>query len=166
MPARAANTTLHTYLNDHLSGAYGALQLLDHLIAASADGDERAFYTTLHAEISADKTTLERVLEQSGGEPSSVRQAGGWLIERASRLKLSFDDVSHKALARLEGIEMLSLGVYGKRSLWRALAVAAHPDLRGFDFSALEQRADRQHQQLEARRLQAARQVLGGHGRG
>jgi hypothetical protein len=160
MPAPAVNTALHTYINDHLSGSHAALQLLDHLIANATDAD-RAFFTTLHAEVSADRTTLERVLAQSGGEPSHVRQAGGWLLERAGRLKLAFDDPSQQSLARLEAIEMLSLGVYGKRALWRALAVAARPDLRAFDFPALEQRADHQHQQIEARRLEAARRVLG-----
>ena len=160
MPASSVNAALHTYINDHLSGSAMALQLIDHLIATATHEDERAFLTKLHQEVSDDRDTLERVLAQSGGQTSRVRQAGGMLMERLGRLKLAFDDPSQQSLARLEALEMLTLGVHGKGGLWRALAVAAPPELKNTDFSALERRAIEQHQQIDARRLEAARRVL------
>jgi len=161
MPPNAVNSALHTYLNDHLSGSSAALQLLDHLIDSAAQGDERNFFAGLRAEVDADRNTLEGVLTDSGGQSSSLRKAGGFLMEWIGRLKLTFDDPSHQQLSRLEALEMLALGLNGKRSLWRALAVAGHPDLHGYDFAGLELRAEDQHQRVEARRLEAARRVLG-----
>lgn len=44
---RMAITPLQTYLNDHVAGSRTALELLDFLIDAHADGEARAFFTTL-----------------------------------------------------------------------------------------------------------------------
>ena len=56
------------------------------------------------------------------------------------------------------------MGIEGKRLLWRALAAAAEgtPGLRGTDYGRLEQRAEDQRQRVEAFRLEAAREALGG----
>ena len=165
MPASTVNASLHTYMNDHLSGATMALQLIDHLLATVTHEDERSFLTRLRQEVTDDRHTLETVLTQSGGQTSSVRQAGGVLMERLGRLKLAIDDPSQQSLARLEALEMLTLGIHGKGALWRALAVAARPELQGTDFGALERRASEQHQQIEAHRLETARRVLGRNSR-
>ena len=160
MALPAVNTTLHTYLNDHLSGSSAAIQLLDHLIDTAAHDQERSFFQQLQSEVAADRATLEQLLVQSGGEPSGLRKAGGALMEWLGRLKLAFDDPSHQQLSRLEALEILALGLHGKRGLWRALAVAA-ADPHGLDFTELERRAEDQHQHVEARRLETARRVLG-----
>jgi len=60
---------LHTYLNDHLAGATGALRLLDRMIEKSG-AEEKAFYVGLHGEIEEDRATLVRLLERAGGEVS------------------------------------------------------------------------------------------------
>jgi hypothetical protein len=153
-------TALHTYLIDHLSGASAALQLIDHLIDSSARDEERDFFLGLRTEVDDDRKTLEQVLAASGGQSSPLRRAGGSLMEWIGRLKLTFDDPSHQQLSRLEALEMLALGLHGKRSLWRALAVANPPRLHGHDFAVLERRAEDQHQRIEARRLEAARTVF------
>jgi hypothetical protein len=162
MSTPAVNSALHTYLNNHLSGSSTGIQLIEHLIASAPDDQERAFFQQLHTEITADQQVLEDVLSQSGDEPGTLRKAGGALMEWLGRLKLTLDDVTHQRVARLEALEVLSLGILGKRALWRALAIAGNPALRGHDFSSLERRAEDQHQRVEARRLEAARRVLGG----
>jgi hypothetical protein len=59
-------------------------------------------------------------------------------------------------------LEGLALGIHGKGSLWRALAVAAEaiPSLRNRDYAALEKRALEQHDQVEAKRLEVAREAF------
>jgi hypothetical protein len=49
-------------------------------------------------------------------------------------------------LRQLEIWEALSLGIEGKRLLWRSLAARAEatPDLQGTDYGLLQQRADEQ----------------------
>jgi hypothetical protein len=160
MASNSGNPALHAYLHDHLSGSSAALQLLEHLIDSAAQEEERSFFIQLRMEVNDDRTTLEQLLAESGGEVSQLRKAGGSVMDWLGRLKLTFDDPSHQRLSRLEALEMLALGLHGKRSLWRALAVANPPGLHGHDFAALEQRAEHQHQRVEAKRLEAARRVL------
>ena len=60
----------------------------------------------------------------------------------------------------------MSVGVLGKSSLWRALAVAAPGDarLQAFDFDRLLERAHSQHERLERERLALAPRALGSAG--
>ena len=61
-------------------------------------------------------------------------------------------------VALLEDVEVLSLGIEGKRLLWAALgaAAASHEPLREFDFDALQARAQEQRDRLEPFRLRLA----------
>ena len=69
---------------------------------------------------------------------------------------------SEKA-ARLEEVEVLSLGIEGKRLLWAALAQLSSTDARlsGFPFPELKQRAKSQRDRLERFRLRLANDALG-----
>ena len=49
------------------------------------------------------------------------------------------------------------MGVEGKRALWASLADLGDPRLDGFDFTALAERAQRQHDELEEARRAASR---------
>ncbi len=153
---------LATYLNDHLAGSTAALQLLDHLVETAGTPAERQFFTTIRAEVADDRATLEDLTRRIGDGPSTLRHIGGWLAEKASRLKLMLDDPSGHTLKELEALEMLTLGIHGKRGLWRALGEVSTvvPALAVVDLLRLEERADDQHARVEARRLDAARRVL------
>ena len=91
-----------------------------------------------------------------------MRLAGGWIGEKVTRLKLLLDDPADSGLRRLESLEVLALGILGKRSLWRALAasVEAVPELRDIDLARLEQRAEDQFARVETARLDAARRAF------
>jgi hypothetical protein len=155
------HTALHAYLNDHLAGATGALDLLDRMIRHAGTPDERRMLTELCADVSQDRATLERLLDVSGARTSALRTAGGWMVEKAGRLKLLLDDPGRGSLGHLEQFEMLALGILGKRALWQALLAAHLPEFDDVDFAALETRADEQYQRVEERRIASARRVLG-----
>jgi hypothetical protein len=63
-------------------------------------------------------------------------------------------------------LESLTLGVEGKRSLWRVLQTVAgdHPALASTDLVALLVRADEQHAVLERERVSAGLRALGREG--
>jgi hypothetical protein len=153
-----ATTHLLTYMNDHVAGSRSALELLDHLIDAHPDADSRAFFTTLRADIDADRQALDAAIETLGGGPSRLREAGGWFADRLTRLKLVMDDPAGTGLQYLEALELLALGILGKRSLWRALEVVQPrvAALRGLDLPRLQARAEDQFARVEARRLNTA----------
>ena len=152
-----ATDALVTYLNDHLAGSTAALQLLDHLVEESDPGDSRKFFSTLRAEIAEDRSMLDDLIRRIGDHPSTLRDVGGWLAEKVGRLKLKLDDPAGNSLKELEALEVLVLGIHGKRLLWAALMVVARavPQWADVNFARLEQRAVEQEARVEARRLDA-----------
>jgi hypothetical protein len=158
-----ANEHLATYLNDHLAGSVLALELMEHLEEAHAGTELADFMAALRAEVTADQQELEALMERLEVGESRPRKATAWLAEKVALLKLRLDDSGDGALRLFESLEALSLGIEGKRALWRALAAAAEasPALRGLDFLRLIQSAEQQRNRLEARRLEAAKAALG-----
>ena len=153
---------LATYLNDHLAGSVGALDLLDHLARESDGGEEVSLFRALHQEIAAEQAQLRELLRELGGEESGVRKAAGWVAEKVTRLKLRWDDPGDDGLRRFEALEALALGITGKLSLWRALAAVADgiPALQRLDLALLQRRSEDQYAAVERRRLAAAREAF------
>jgi hypothetical protein len=161
-PRVVATDPFAVYLNDHLAGARAALQLLDRLVESTSVAGVREQLTALHDDIAEDRDVLEDISRRVADGPSAVREAGGWIAEKLSQLKLVIDDPSNGPLRRFEALEVLALGILGKAALWRALsAVAAEvPALAGVDFDDLRRRAEDQHARAEKHRLAAARSAL------
>ena len=63
-----------TYLRDHLAGARGALELLEHLREHTADQEIRIAGDNFHSEIAADREVLEQLTLQLGGGTSIVKE--------------------------------------------------------------------------------------------
>ncbi len=153
---------LATYLNDHLAGSVLALELMEHLERAHADAPIAGFLAELRAEVAADQDELERLIERLDARESLPRQAAAWFAEKIARLKLQLDSRSSGPMGLFEGLEVLSLGIEGKHSLWRALSSIAHeaPPLQGVDYERLLRRAVEQRGQVEAERLAIAGAAL------
>ena len=157
-----ATDALVTYLNDHLAGSTAALQLLDHLVEESDPDESRKFFSTLRAEIAEDRGMLEDLVRRIGDRPSPLRNIGGWLAEKVGRLKLKLDDPLEDSLKDLEALEVLALGIHGKKALWSALTLVAAgvPQWADVNFARLEQRAAEQEERVEVRRLDAVRRLV------
>jgi hypothetical protein len=156
------NTHLATYLNDHLAGATGALELLTHLEEAYADTAVGAALIQLHAEISGERRELEQLMQRLDIAVSVPRKVSGWLGEKLAYVKLQLDDTSNGSMRLFEGLEALALGIRGKWGLWRALAVvsATEPGLQGITYEQLIQQSEDQHRRVEQMRLDAAKAAL------
>jgi hypothetical protein len=160
-----ADEHLGTYLNDHLAGATAALELLDRL-AESYEGSELGrFVAGLRADIEADREELADLVWRLDLGTRRTRQAAAWLAGKAADWKLRLDDRGGGAFRVFEALEALSLGIEGKRLLWRALAALAalaeaEPDLQGLDYGRLIARAEEQRSRVEEARLNAAAAAL------
>jgi hypothetical protein len=152
---------LTAYLQEHAAGAAAAVDLLNHLISSHGGTEDETFFRDLRAEIEEDKTTLDHILAQFRAGESGVLNSMSRASEKLARAKFIFAGHGQGELGRLEAIEMLSLGIEGKHSLWRALEAAEIPELRTFDVPALAARAVQQREGVERRRLIAARGALG-----
>ena len=157
-----ARDHIATYLNDHLAGATGAVELLEHLEKEHAGTEVGRLSAELHAEVEADRQALKSIMERLQVSQSRTRKAAAWLGEKAAELKLRLDDPAGGSLRLFESLEALSLGIEGKKSLWRALAATAEeaPDLKVADYQDLIRRAEDQRGRVEAARLEAARRTL------
>ena len=152
---------LDIYLNDHFAGSVGGVELAQR--AAEQYGSEMgSFFTDLLAQIEQDRSTLEQMMKSVGTEPNPLKQAGAWVMEKVTRLKLSGHVGRAPELNLLLTIETLQMGVGGKLSLWNALKqiTDSNAQLAAFDLDGLIARAESQIAGLETERLKAAKAAL------
>ncbi|HEY1120885.1 MAG TPA: hypothetical protein VGE67_04765, partial [Haloferula sp.] len=113
---------LQRYLNDHLAGSAGAVKLIDNLATRQEDPSEAEFFQMLKRKVEADRDQLRDLLTRVGLEESTALQVAGKLTVGASKLKLKWEGMEPGKLGMLEALEMLALGIKGKRLLWRLMA--------------------------------------------
>jgi hypothetical protein len=147
---------LATYLNDHLAGSTGGVELARRTRASNVDTEFGAPLERLCVDIEADRESLESVMDELGVGRSRIKPALGWLAEKLARLKLNGQLHGYSPLSRVIEFEGLLLGITGKLRLWLLLA-----DLLGeensADFPALIRRAEDQRSKVEDLQLRAAR---------
>ncbi len=150
------------YLNDHLAGSVGALELIEHVREKMEGTDLARFMKELHEDVNADQEILKNLLGRLGHGESTIRKAGAWLAEKVGQARLGLGHRELKGSGLLEALEVLALGITGKQLLWRALGVIteSHPELGTEDFEVLEQRALAQREKVERFRLAAAREAF------
>ena len=152
---------LRTYLNDHLAGSVMAVELAERAARENEGAPIAARLSRVLEEIREDQALVKGLIERVGAGQNPLKKAGAWLVEKAGRWKLGGTDEPGE-LSRLEVLEMLAMGIHGKRALWRALhvVVSRYEELRGLDLGLLERRATEQHDEVEAMRLEAAKAAL------
>ena len=157
---------LYGYLNDHLSGAAAAIRLAERCRAREPLSEIGRVLQGLLIEIEEDRGVLQRVIKSFGGSASPVKRASAVGMERLGSLRMALPVLGPGSgeAARLEEVEVLSLGIEGKRMLWKVLGTLASSDGRlvGFDFAGLEGRAESQRRRLEPSRLELAAVALAG----
>jgi hypothetical protein len=159
-----SDDALGIYLQDHLAGAAGAVELLEALEKRHAGESIAEFAGEIRAEVEEDRGPLEDLAERVGGGSHPVKEAAAWLAEKATRIKIGRGTAGE--LGAFEGLEALALGIWGKRALWRALAVLSTSDsrLQGLDLDRLITRAESQHARVEEFRLRTAPNALRARG--
>jgi hypothetical protein len=158
-PARTESEDLHTYLHDHIAGAQHAVQLFEALKEAHAGTPIGEFADALLGEVSEDLAALKGIAGNAGADRYQFKELAGWLADKLSRLKLA---PLTRSFHTFEALEFLSLGILGKRALWRTLSSVAseHPELQGVNYAALIERADSQYAATEEMRLRVATQAF------
>ena len=149
------------YLNDHLAGSVGAIELLDHLINEQSGQRLEKFLVDLRDDIGRDQEVLRDLIQKLDLGESAVRKAGAWLAEKLGEaMLLAGNEIG--GLGLLQALEVLALGICGKELLWRALQTveANLSQLQGIDLERLEQRAREQFERVEKERLHLARETL------
>ena len=151
---------LDSYLNDHLAGSVGALELIEHWAHLHEGKPLGAFFSDIGTDIRTDQETLRDLMHRLAIDESNVRKAGAWAAEKAGRARLIIAGDDLGSLGLVLTLEGLIMGVTGKKLMWRALAVANLPQLSHYDFKELERRAEQQVERIEIERIRAAQQAF------
>jgi sulfur carrier protein ThiS len=153
---------LGIYLNDHLAGATVGVELVRRARRSNRGTELGRFLDGLQIEVEEDRRTLEDVIRQLGFRPSAAKRAAAVVVERAGRLKPNGQITGYSPLSRVLELEGLTIGVAGKRSLWRNLRDAAGTADRlvGIDLDRLLERAEDQLARIEGHRVEAARRAF------
>jgi hypothetical protein len=152
------NDLLGSYLTDHLAGSVAAIDLIQKLRDDNQGTPLAAFMTELEPEIESDQAVLRDLIERIGEPKNPVKQAGGWVLEKLSRLRFDERFTRSADLSRLLELEMLAVGIEGKLCLWRALRTLAQSraDLADLDYDHLIGTGEQQRQVVEGHRQEAA----------
>lgn len=151
---------LAIYLNDHLAGATGGVELARRARASNSGTSLGEALTEICAEIETDRATLEQVMEALGVRRNSLKVTGAWAAEKLGRLKLNGRLSGYSPLSRMLELELLHIGITGKIQLWQALQETQSARLARFGLPALVERAESQRAIVERLRLDATRQAF------
>jgi hypothetical protein len=161
-PTLMAGKFLRIYLQDHLAGSTGGVELARRTAGANRGTTYGDTLAKLADEIEADRRALEEIMDDLGVGADRAKNLALWAAEKAGRLKLNGQLTGYSPLSRLVECEGLISGINGKLSLWRALLQIA-PDEPRLEADRLGQLLERGQQQLgtvEGLRDRAARDAL------
>lgn len=160
--ATDSDELLAVYLNDHLAGSTGGVELARRLASAErawTGGPELARMAT---EVAEDRAALRRIMSRLGVSPSLPKTWLAWAGERVGRLKPNRRVLGRSPLSRVIEIEVMRLGVEGKLAGWHTLLTVAEtePRLAVDELAGLAARATEQSATLETLRIQAVKEAF------
>lgn len=155
---------LGIYMNDQL-----ALGVAWREVARRAAGENRGSelgeaLEDVASQIAEDVETFEELMGRLGISRDRVKPLLAAVAERVGRLKPNGQLRGYSPLSRFAELELLVMGIEGKKILWETLAkfAALEERLPDVDFDALIERAAGQRQRLEPFREQTGREAFGG----
>jgi hypothetical protein len=148
---------LAIYLQDHLAGSSGGLELAKRAAASNEGTPLGEFLERLAEEIDEDRETLKEVMAELGVGEDRVKNALGWGAEKLGRLKPNGQLTGYSPLSRMVELEGLHVGVSGKLSCWQSLRATFGEEVAGRNLDGLITRATRQLEELAEFRTEAAR---------
>jgi hypothetical protein len=157
-----ADRAMDVYLNDHLGGATLGSDLAEQIRQRHEGEPLGEVMATIAAQIQEDRRALEALMEQMDVSRNPLKQATGWLAEKASQVKFSGVGSGAPDHGAFMALETLTLGVEGKGKMWAALKLVQghYPPLMSVNLDELIERAAAQHATLERERLAAAAPAL------
>jgi hypothetical protein len=153
---------LRIYLQDHLAGSTGGVELARRARGANEGTPYGEPLARLADDIEADRRALESLMDDLGFGADRAKNLVFWAGEKAGRLKFNGQITGYSPLSRMIEVEGLITGVNGKRSLWLTLRELAEtdPDLDAERLARLVERAEQQLETLHDLRSRAGRETF------
>ena len=158
----ADDRSIDVYLNDHLGGATLGTDLAEEIAEMNEGTPLGELMGSLSEEIEQDRQVLVDLMEHLDVSKNPVKQAVGWVAEKAGRAKFTGLSSGDSELGTFLALESLTLGVRGKWCMWRALKEVQgdYEALSSLDLDELMSRADAQFKTLERERSAAGKRAL------
>jgi hypothetical protein len=144
------------YLNDHLAGSTAIVELVRRAAREHEGTELGGFLVRLGADIAQDRQALRQVMDAAGARPDVLKILAAWTAEKVGRLKLNGRLTGRSPLSPFVELEAIEVGVYGKLLLWQVLRDRRPPGAGAVDLDELIRRAQRQLDEGERPRRDAA----------
>lgn len=158
------NAFLGIYLKDQL-----ALGVLWRELARRAERNNRGTelgeaLARVATGIAEDVETFRSIMGRLGVRPNPAKTGAAIAAERLGRLKFNGRLRTYSALSRFLELEILTMGIRGKKQLWTTLRdfTGLSTRLPDLDFDHLIERAERQSAELEPFRSRVGTEAFGG----
>jgi hypothetical protein len=153
---------LRIYMNDHLAIGVGWRELARRAEKANPGTELGSALDRVATELAEDVSTVEGIMERLGLARDPVKPTLAVAGERLGRLKLNGRLRGYSPLSRYLELELLTVGIEGKKTLWAALRdfTSVAERLGDVDFDALIARAEGQRAALDPFRAEAGRDTF------
>jgi hypothetical protein len=159
----AVERRLGIYLNDHLAGSVAMKELVERRLSDDPGGAMSDFLRRFGEELEFEQSIVKTMISHFGGAENPAKKTMAWLAEKIGRFKMNDSLTGYSELSRLEELEFMVVGIRGKLALWTGLeeAAATNARLRSFELGPLREKAQRQMDEAEALRVEAAKRAFG-----
>jgi hypothetical protein len=153
---------LGIYLRDQLAAGIVWRELARRAERNNAGSETGQALARVATGISEDVQTFQAIMRRLGVRPNPLKTALAMTAERIGRLKLNGRLTTYSPLSRFVELEVLVMGIEGKKVLWTTLRDLADLGSRlpEFDFDELIGRAEQQRADLEPLRVRAGREAF------
>jgi hypothetical protein len=148
---------LRIYLNE--AGSALGLAVTRRMARRNRGSDLGQFLEGLVREIEEDRESLLQVMRALGVPRNRAKEGAARAFERVGLLKLNGQIRGYSDLSRVLELEFLRAGVDAKRALWVSLRDTGRSV--PVDLARLIERAERQRDEIEPHRVEAARHAFG-----
>lgn len=121
------------YLNDHLAALVAAIKLLKRVSAAQEDSHLGITLAEFVRVLEREQQIVQRIVDAFDGGLSVVKATMARLSEMASRLTIGGFSTVDGNLDLFQALELLSIGFYGRMSLWQTLDRLNHSAVLGLN---------------------------------
>ena len=155
---------LRVYLNDQLGLGLLWRELARRSRRNNGDTDTGQMLERVASGIAEDVETFRTIMRRLGIRENPAKKSFGFVGERVLRLKPNGALRAHTPLARFFELEVLAMGIDGKKLLWTTLGDLAglRERLPEIDFDRLIERAHAQREDLEPFRARAGAEAFRG----
>ncbi|MFI7675842.1 hypothetical protein [Actinophytocola sp. NPDC049390] len=153
---------LRIYLRDQLAMGIGWRELARRAARGNEGTETGEALDRVAKAVAEDVDTFREIMRRLRITPDPVKNVAALAAERVGRLKPNGRLRGYSPLSRFEELELLTMGIDGKKQMWHTLGDLAglRARMNDIDFDRLVARAEQQRAELEPYRVAAGAEAF------